>query len=218
MKTRISIPAYAVTISLACGLAACGETQANESPQAPQTTAASTEANPPAGGAAAPRAPMTNTSSVGTDAALSDGQIAKIADTANSGEMEQGRYAVAHATDARVKQFAQHMVSAHGGIGQTMTTVLQKESIVPAASPVSSKLGADAQSTLASLEGKSGAGFDRSYIDAQAKEHKDVLDLFDNTLIPNAKDAQLKAALQQVRPMVAEHLKEAEDLQKTLAP
>jgi putative membrane protein len=143
-------------------------------------------------------------------------QIAQIADTANSGEVEQGRYAALHATNARVKAFAQHMVSAHGAIGQKMTAMLHKEGIVPADSPQSNRLGTDAQQTFATLKTKTGIDFDKAYIDAQVKAHQEVLDTFDNKLIPNAQDASLKANLQQVRPMVAEHLKEAQDIQKAL--
>lgn len=53
-------------------------------------------------------------------------------------------------------------------------------------------------------------------IDAQVKAHQEVLDAFDNKLIPSARDASLKANLQQVRPMVAAHLKDAQDIQKAL--
>jgi putative membrane protein len=151
------------------------------------------------------------------EVALSDAQIAQIADTANSGEVEQGRYATLHATNARVKQFAQHMVSAHASIGQKMTATLHKEGITPAASSQSNALSADAQQTLSSLKSATGSDFDKSYIDAQVKAHQAVLDTFDNKLIPNAQDAALKANLQLVRPMVAEHLKEAQDIQKSLA-
>jgi putative membrane protein len=143
-------------------------------------------------------------------------QIAEIADTANSGEVEQGRYASLHATDARVKQFAQHMTSAHSAIGRKVTAMLHKEGIVPAVSSQSTQLGADAQQTFASLRTKTGSDFDKAYIDAQVKAHQEVLDTFDNKLIPNAQDAQLKATLLQVRPMVAEHLKEAQEIQKSL--
>jgi putative membrane protein len=156
----------------------------------------------------------TASTEVGT---LSDGQIAQLADTVNTGEIEQARFAIQHATNARVKQFAQHMISAHTAIGQKMTAVLHKESIVPAVSTESTRLSTNARSTFDSLKSTSASDFDKAYIAAQVSEHQEVLDMFDNKLIPNAQDGQFKAALQQVRPMVAEHRKEAKDIQRSLS-
>ena len=35
---------------------------------------------------------------------------------------------------------------------------------------------------------ESGAGFDKSYVDTQVKEHQAVLDMIDQKLLPNAQD------------------------------
>jgi putative membrane protein len=43
-----------------------------------------------------------------------------------------------------------------------------------------------------------------------------VLDAINNTLIPNAQNAELKALLQQVQPAVAAHLEMAKGIQKEL--
>jgi putative membrane protein len=148
---------------------------------------------------------------------LSDAQIAQFADTANSGEIEEGRFAVTHATDSKVKQFALHMVSAHTAIGQKMTAVLHKESIVPAISTRATTLSVNVKNTFDSLKSTTGSGFDKAYIDAQVTQHQSVLDMLDNELIPNAQDTRLREALQQVRLMVVEHLREAKDIQRALS-
>jgi hypothetical protein len=44
-----------------------------------------------------------------------------------------------------------------------------------------------------------------------------VLDSFDNELIPNAKNSEFKASLVEFRPQVEHHLKEAQDIQQSLA-
>jgi putative membrane protein len=147
---------------------------------------------------------------------VADSQIAQIADAANEAELEQGRYAVLHATDGRVKQFAQHMVSAHGNMGENMSAMLQNEAIVPARSAQSSTLTAEAHQTFEALRSKSSSEFDKAYIDAQVKAHQAVLVMFDGELIPGAKDAALKANLQHVRPMVADDLADALRIQQAL--
>ena len=66
------------------------------------------------------------------------------------------------------------------------------------------------------LGGQTGAGFDRAYIDHEVRYHQQVLDALDNTLIPGAQNAELKALLQQVRPNVAAHLERAKSIQTSL--
>jgi putative membrane protein len=147
---------------------------------------------------------------------LNDGTIAEIVSDANSGEIEQGRYAAQHATNARVKRFAQHMVTAHSDLGQKMSTLLKNQTITPTASEQSTKLSAGARQTMESLQSKTGADFDSAYIDAQVKGHQDLLDMLDQKLIANAQNAEFKATLQKLRPTVAAHLKDAQDIQKAL--
>jgi hypothetical protein len=66
------------------------------------------------------------------------------------------------------------------------------------------------------LEAPSWSDFDKSYIDAQVKEHKAVVDLIDNQLAPNAKSSEVKALLQSLRPKIEGHLKQAQAIQKAL--
>lgn len=193
-------------VSGAVALCAC-EAPARVPPQVPQTTSSS--APFPSSSSSTRAAPA--------EGALSDAQIAEIADEANAGEVEVGRYAVQQATDPRVKQFAQHMVAAHGAMGQKMAAVLHTEMITPAPSAESAQLTASSRQTLESLESKSGSEFDKAYIDGQVMAHEAAFDLFDNRLIPFARDPELKARLQEERLMVVEHLKEAIDVQRRLA-
>jgi putative membrane protein len=46
--------------------------------------------------------------------------------------------------------------------------------------------------------------------------HQAVLDALDQTLIPQAQNADLKNLLQQVRPAIAAHLERARTLQQSL--
>ena len=46
--------------------------------------------------------------------------------------------------------------------------------------------------------------------------HQAVLDAIDKTLIPNAKNAELKALLEQTRPAIAAHLDHAKQIQASL--
>ena len=61
-----------------------------------------------------------------------------------------------------------------------------------------------------------GAEFDRAYIDNEVTYHQTVIDAMDKTLIPNARNAELKALLIKVRPAFAAHLEHAKMIQSSL--
>jgi len=80
---------------------------------------------------------------------------------------------------------------------------------------VTAQLKAGSEGIMGELK-TSGAEFDRTYIDAQVREHAQVLGLLDDRLIPHAQNADLTKTLRAVRSKVAGHLKMAKDIQSTL--
>jgi putative membrane protein len=68
----------------------------------------------------------------------------------------------------------------------------------------------------ADLQGRSGAEFDRAYMDREVQYHQAVLDALDQTLIPGAQNADLKSLLQQARPNFAQHLALAQQTRQGL--
>ncbi len=148
---------------------------------------------------------------------LTDAQILEIAHVANLGEIEQAKLAQTKAKDARVKGLAAMMIKDHKDADTKGTALAKKASLKPDASPTSSSLESDAKSTMDSLKSQTGADFDKSYVDAQIKEHQAVLDTIDQKLLPSAKNADVKAFLAEVRPKIAMHLQHSQDLQKKMA-
>src|SRR5205823_979184 len=117
---------------------------------------------------------------------------------------------------ARVKKFAQMMIADHGAAIAKQDDIVKKNKITPSDNATSQQLQSDVQSTMSSLKSATGGDFDHAYIDAQVKQHQTVLDTIDNKLLPNVKNADLKATIQGIRPKVEAHLKEAQDIQKSL--
>jgi len=68
------------------------------------------------------------------------------------------------------------------------------------------------------LDNASGPDFDRIYVAAQVDAHRKLLDILDRELLPNAKNADLKALLLDARPKVAEQLRSLEAAQASLGP
>lgn len=151
------------------------------------------------------------------DQPMTDAQIVAAAATLNEGEIQMAELAKKNASNAEVKQFALMMQQHHGkGLDKTKT-IQSKAKISPDTSNnVTIKMKSETNTTIESLKDKTGNEFDRAYIDAQVKAHRDALDAIDNKMLPNAQNADLKMQLTEMRRQVAEHLTKAEAIQKKL--
>lgn len=148
---------------------------------------------------------------------LNDEQIAAVTDAAHTGQIDQARLAERRARTGRVKQFAAMMIAHHMQAKQQQAELLKKLNVTEVESPQSAAVRDESRKVLELLEATTDFAFDRAYIDVQVNEDQDVLDSIDTVLIPNAKNADLRAALEDIRPKVAAHLQEALDIQRSLA-
>ena len=206
--------------ALALGLAACGgdPPPPPEAPVAPEPPPA-TPAPEPAPAPAPEPAPAASPAPAPPPAppALTDEQIFAVTAAADTGEVDQAKLAQTKAKDAKVKKFAAMMVQHHGEAKKKNEALAKKLKITAAESDTSKALVAESQKLIESWKELKGPDFDKAYIDAQVKEHQTVLDTIDKQILPNAKNAELKAAVEAFRPKVEAHLKEATEIQKALA-
>lgn len=147
---------------------------------------------------------------------VNDAQIASIVVTANQVDIDAGKLAAAQATNAEVKKFANTMVTDHTGVNKSATALVTKLKVTPEDNPTSQSLKSGGEDNVKNLKSLKGAAFDKAYIDHEVTYHQAVLDALDKTLIPNAKNAELKALLVKVRPAFVAHLEHAKHLQSTL--
>jgi len=149
-------------------------------------------------------------------ASINDAQIASIVVTANQVDIDAGKAAAARTKNPEVKKFAELMVTDHTGVNKSATDLVTKLKVTPEDNDTSKALKAGGESNLSTLQGLSGAAFDKAYVDHEVAYHQQVLDAVDQTLIPNAKNAELKALLVKVRPAFVAHLEHAKHVQSTL--
>jgi putative membrane protein len=147
---------------------------------------------------------------------INDAQIAAIVVTANQVDIDAGKLAASKGSNADVKAFGQRMVTDHTGVNKSATELVTKLKVTPEPNATSKSLKAGGDRNLASLKALNGAAFDKAYIDHEVAYHEQVLDAIDHTLIPGARNAELKALLVKVRPAFAAHLEHAKHLQSTL--
>jgi putative membrane protein len=146
-----------------------------------------------------------------------DPQIAAIVVTANQVDIDAGTLAKSKASSKEVKDFAQRMITDHSGVNKSATELVTKLHVTPESNATSQSLQQGGDQNVTALKKMSGAAFDRAYVDHEVAYHQAVLDAMDNTLIPNAKNAELKALLVRVRPAFVAHLEHAKEIQASLA-
>lgn len=146
----------------------------------------------------------------------SDAQIAAIVVAANQVDIDAGRYAKAHATTKAVKDFAREMIADHSAVNAAAKALAAKLKLTPEGNSTSESLMAGGQKNVANLKTLKGSPLNRAYVDNEVTYHQAVLDAMDQTLIPAAKNAQLKALLVKVRPQFAAHLEHAKAMQATM--
>ncbi len=182
--------------------AACGKEGDDANAGAPPTDTAAMPAPPPAPEAAA--------------SGVTDPQIAGIVVGANAIDIEAGELAKEKGENAKVKEFAQRMITDHTAVNQQASDLAGRLGVTPEESPTSRQLRQGADQNMANLRGLSGAAFDRAYIDHEVEYHQAVLSAIDETLIPGAQNAELRDLLTKTRPAIQAHLDHAKQIQSEL--
>jgi len=150
------------------------------------------------------------------NAGPTDAQIAAIVVTANQVDIDAGKLAQSRAQSPKVKEFGQRMVTDHSGVNQSAVALVTRLKVTPEPNDTSKSLQKGGDDNLATLKKLSGAQFDQAYVDHEVTYHQAVLDALDQTLIPSARNAELKALLVKVRPAFVAHLEHAKQLQASV--
>jgi putative membrane protein len=167
-------------------------------------TAPATAQTPPSG--EAPAAPPPGMPKLNPDDAgfVHDAAIGGMA------EVELGKLAGSKATDDGVKAFARRMVEDHGKANDELAAIAKK-----AGGAVPTELDQQHKDVRTSLEGLSGAAFDRAYVDAQVEDHQNAVQLFAHE-VDNGFNAELKNFAAAKLPTLHQHLEQAIGLQSRL--
>ncbi|GGB24395.1 MULTISPECIES: DUF4142 domain-containing protein [Mucilaginibacter] len=150
----------------------------------------------------------TTTGATGIAVTADDAKFATEAANAGLAEVAVGQLASEKATNAKVKDFAKMMVTDHSKANDELMAIAKTKNITLPSAPDD-----EHQKMKADLAAKSGADFDKDYVDAMVKGHKKVESLFEDAS-KNCKDADLKAFAAKTLPVIQHHLAEIEAIQK----
>jgi putative membrane protein len=171
----------------------------------------------PAADTATVAAPAPDTAKAMASPAINDAQIAHIVVTANGVDSAAGELAKTKGTAKAVKDFGTTMATDHAGVNKQAVALATKLNVTPEDNDTSKQLKAGGDQNLATLQGLTGAAFDKAYIDHEVAYHQAVLDAIDKTLVPSSQNAELKALIVAVRPAFVAHLDRAKSIQASLA-
>lgn len=146
-------------------------------------------------------------------AKLDDATIFAIFDETNTADVWAGRIAVKKAHSADVRELGKMVATDHEAVQQSWRDLAKKLSIIPAP-PANDDIAAKLAKTVALLQSKSGAEFDKAYLKHEIVFHQSVVDAIKNTLLPAIKNEEFKALVTQALPAFEHHLAETKAVAK----
>ncbi len=115
-------------------------------------------------------------------------------------EVELGKLALEKSSNAKVKEFATMMVKDHGMANTELMAIAKLKNIT-----LPSTVDDEHKQKMDDLSKKTGADFDKAYVDAMVSGHKSTLKLMEDES-KNGKDADLKSFATKTAPIVQGHL------------
>ncbi|MGZ3807987.1 MAG: DUF4142 domain-containing protein, partial [Bacteriovorax sp.] len=143
-------------------------------------------------------------------------QIAAVVVSANTVDVDAGRFAMNRSKNPKVKSFAQMMITDHTSVNKSAVDLVTKLKVTPEKNESSKGLDKEGKENITALSKLNGASFDKAYVDHEITYHQAVLDTIDKTLIPNSSNPELRALLVKTRPVIAAHLEHAKELAMSL--
>jgi len=159
-----------------------------------------------AGHAAGSATSGADTASAGHSGAMTaDHKFAQEAAAGGAAEVQLGQLAADKATNEKVKQFGQRMVTDHTKANNELKALAEKKGITLSDTPKSKD-----KSAMDKLSKMSGPAFDKAYMQNMVKDHqKDVAEFQKEA--SNGTDPDLKAWAGTTLPVLQEHLRMAKE-------
>jgi putative membrane protein len=144
---------------------------------------------------------------------LDDATILAIFDQANSVDIFTGRFGAKYGHSEEVRALGRMTATDHVAVQQMGRDLAKKVDIFPLP-PDADTSAADLAKTVAFLKTKSGAEFDKAYLQHEVAFHQSVVDAVKGTLLPAIKNDELKELVKKVLPGFEHHLAETKALAK----
>jgi putative membrane protein len=145
---------------------------------------------------------------------LSAGQIVGIVNVINRGEVKQAEAALDQLKDANVRDYAETIMREHHDAEAELATVLEKLRVPSVSSILQKELDLLGQSMTQIVDRETPEKVDVTFLEAQVVMHRTALRIVEEQLLPQAKEPELKAYLENLQADLREHLGRATNLRK----
>jgi putative membrane protein len=146
---------------------------------------------------------------------LSDANIVALLAIANQSDIEGGQLAETKASSREVRSYGTRMISDHASMLKQGNQLSKQLMINPVQPALGQQMLSEHQMSMEALKKKSGDQFDRAYIEHEIQMHQKVIRLVEEAT-QAADDPQLRTLLQQSRPALEDHLKQAQSVKQSL--
>jgi putative membrane protein len=135
---------------------------------------------------------------------------------ANTTEIQLATLASRKATSPQVKQIARKLAADHAKNREQVLALAQKVNLTLTPAQGGSVGAADSVAMPPQLQEKSGAEFDRAFIEHEINDHQSNIQKVQNQILPSMQDQQVKAYLQKTLTEMQSHLASLQQIQQQL--
>ncbi|WP_430612509.1 DUF4142 domain-containing protein [Flavobacterium sp. JP2137] len=139
-----------------------------------------------------------------------DEQFVTKAIAGGTAEMRKGALARKKSKNAEIIRYGEMMERDHHAVNSKLKETAQRRG-----DKISEQLPNNLQQSYNTLEKLDGLAFDREYVSQMVKDHRETIDLFQQQA-KNGSDQDLKDIANSALPTLQEHLRQIEQLQKTI--
>ena len=146
------------------------------------------------------------------DTKLDDPTIIAIFDAANTWDIETGAIAAKKGTSKEVREFGAMLARDHQVVRQQGRDLVKKLGVHPTPPGADFALAKNHAAALRTLDARSGAAFDRAFLEHEVAFHKAVIDAVNTSLLPALENEEARALVTKVAPAFQAHMLAAQAL------
>ena len=147
----------------------------------------------------------------------SDAAVISIMLAYNNADMSYARIATSRAQNASVRAYATRMLTDKASVNQKAMDLIDRSDVDLEDNATTLDLREISAAHRADLKGQSGAAFDVAYMQGEVEYQRALLAKIDDLLMPSSRHPELKQLVESVRPLVAAHLAQAEQIGGSLS-
>lgn len=125
-------------------------------------------------------------------------------------EIEMGKLAAERASNPDVKAFAEQMIADHSKASERLRNIAEKQNLT-----LPTTMNGQQQALYDLLKSKTGADFDKAYVDDAEKDHEQEVKRFQQEA-DKGKDEQIKSFAAETLPIIQAHLEKIKAIQSKI--